>query len=249
MLVMYKTKEGNEAYQHNATVTRSLPPILIPASGKDSDGRATTYAQAGLQQEVPADLKGKKFFGEWGVEDIWRCRSLPVKRFEPSFLDKKEDKDHLRGLVLLRSANEEQNPIASKTALEQASRLLIAEPKIRAAFRNRLPRDAAAMFYPAFFSREVKFATIAMWRTRAGQFLPAIFCPNARVASFVAAAFRGLAVCPHCSTLFDPEAPRMDGSRGSRYCKAVCGSRHRQKLYRLKVKSQAKKISKRKEKR
>jgi hypothetical protein len=249
MAVMVKLKRHNEASQHNATITLSLPPILIPASGDDRNGFATTYAKEGLPQQIPADLKGKKYFSEWGIEDVWLCRSYPVRRFEPAFLANKADQNHLRGLVFLRSAHEEKNPIAARRALEQASKLLIENPKVRDGFCKGNPRDRAGEFYPAFFSREVKLASVAMWRTKTGQFLPAIYCPNARVASFVAAAFRGLAVCPHCLTLFDPNAERMDGSRGSTYCKAVCGSRHRQKLYRLKVKGLTKRISNRKGKR
>src|SRR5262249_45072897 len=76
---------------------------------------------------------------------------------------------------------------------------------------------------------------VVMWRTKSEQFLPAILCPNVRTASFVAAAFRGLAVCPNCLRLFDPYAERIDGSKGDKYCTAACGSRYRQRLYRRRV--------------
>lgn len=126
--------------------------------------------------------------------------------------------------------------------------LLVKDPTLRKT-SVRQPRELAEMFYPAFLVREMKSAKLVMRCTDAGHFLPAIFCPTARVAAFVAAAFRGLRVCPHCLEVFDPNSERVDGSKSGTYCSVAHGSAYRQKLYRLSLKGKARKTNRRKGKR
>jgi hypothetical protein len=224
-------RQRNDTSVHNATITRARPYLLIPATKEDHNGFAVRMSAAGPRR-VPADIEGTKFYADWGLEG-WQ----PVKEFEVGFLKEKKDQNTLRGLVLLRGAHEEssKNRAAAEDALARAAELLVGDPLLQPVFRSGKPRDVAGTFYPAFFSREMRNAQVVIWRTGAEEFLPAILCDDARTASFVAAAFRGLAVCPNCLKLFDPYGERVDGSSGDKYCTAVCGSRYRQKLYRQRV--------------
>ena len=74
---------------------------------------------------------------------------------------------------------------------------------------------------------------MVMWRTTQKQFLPAIYCPNARTASFLAVSYRGFGpACVNCFRIFSPDAPSIDESVSEKYCTAACGQRYRQKIYR-----------------
>lgn len=230
---MVNRKRSNLQKRHNETITHEpdvgRPLILIPTTHEDAEGFALLMSEEGPRR-VPADVEGKKFFAAWGIE-MWQ----PVKKFTVVALSEQRDVDRFRGLASLRRAIEESAPDRAREALESAAKLLIDDALLRPVFRRADPRKAAAIFYPAFFSGEMRGTSVVLWRTNAGEFLPGILCPSARTAAFVAAAFRVLSVCPNCHKIFDPYGEHPDGSRGHVYCTIACGSRYRQKMYRQKM--------------
>ena len=153
-----------------------------------------------------------------------------MREFVPTFAapDSIEQR-RLRGLVLLRAAHDSQEVIARRR-LAEAAQLLLDDANLQDAFRT-LSKKASAVFYPLFFSFEMRRARQVMWLTKAEQFLPAIYCPDARTAFFVAAAYGRVTACRNCHKLFDLDSPRVDGSRSVLYCTIACGQRFRQRIY------------------
>jgi len=233
----------HEPVSHNAAIT-ARPRILIPATSQTNDGFVLRVSKTGPQR-IPADLEGEKFFAEWGIE-----RFEPVKEFVvKEVLDFSEEAHaRVRALSLLRYAHatHASDALAAKKAVSDAAGLLIDDQGLQSVFSTGNPREVATLFYPAFFTREIRGAEVVMWKTKDEQFLPAIYCPNSRIASFVAISYRGLAACLNCHKVFSPEEESVDGSVSEKYCTVACGQRYRQKLYRLKQKARVKKISKRK---
>jgi len=244
--VMFNAKGYNYTDSHNGHITPVLarPRILIPGSAKENDGFVLRISSEGPQR-WPADLEGKKFYAEWGIEWL-----EPVKEFLVGQVRTLSGKDRaqLQALSLLRYAHDTfgSNQLASKKALSDAAVLLIEDKALQQVFSAGNPQDVATVFYPAFFTRQVKNAQMVMWCTHQKEFLPAIYCPDGRTASFLAVSYRGLSTCINCYKIFSPDIASVDESTSEKYCTAACGQRYRQKLYRLRQKIQNSKSSKRK---
>lgn len=252
---MRKTKLDNAVERHNASIT-ARPRILIPGSSESNDGFVLWQSDAGphrIPAEIPDirdkkfDFHSKKFYVEWGFETA----PEPVTEFVvQSVLELTEqERSRLKSLSLLQYAHAITDAIAAKKALSDAASLAIDDKEIQRVIASlNDPRAAAEWLFVGFFNREIKSARTVVWRTKQDQFLPAIYCPNKCVASFVAVSYRGLAACLNCHKVFSPDSPSIDESTSEKYCTAACGQRYRQKLYRLKLKqkARAKKTSKRK---
>src|SRR5260221_10369384 len=74
--------------------------------------------------------------------------------------------------------------------------------------------------YASLLTRGMEGVKLVMWTTQAGEIVPAVICPNAKAALFVAAAFKAAAACANCHKLFALDAPRVDGSSSEKYCTA-----------------------------
>jgi len=247
--VMRNGKLGNGTQRHNAPIT-AKPRIVIPANGQENDGFVLRMSSAGPRR-VPADLEGKKFFAEWGIEQF-----EAVQEFTPAAVfgaSTEKGSAMLKALSLMQYAHGvfDSDAVAARKAISDAAELLIDDTELQGVFSTGSPREVANWFYPAFFTREIRGAQLVMWRTKQEQFLPAIYCPNIKTASFVAVAYRGLAACLNCYRVFSPGSISVDDSSSEKYCTVACGQRNRQKIYRLKVKqrSRSKKTARRKGKR
>jgi len=144
------------------------------------------------------------------------------------------DRNRLRALRLLRYVHAGHDDMAAKKALSDAGQILFDDPQFQSVFVGaKSPREAARVLYPGYFTDEIKGARLAIHRTKHGEFIPVVRCPNMTTAMFVFAAFHGIETCLNCQKLFAVDAARPDGSSSERYCTAACGQRYRQKLYRL----------------
>jgi hypothetical protein len=220
-----KTKDHNEAIEHNAGIT-ARPRIMFPVLSTDELTRKVFGPVANLREFTAA-------FFDLGTP---QHKELETEVSET-------DRKRLRSLTLLRCAYSANDPIARKN-LSEVTRLLWPEYPGNSSeyFRVNDPKKIARWVYPALLKEELKSARLSI----SGKFVPEILCPNMTVAAFAFAAYRGIAVCLNCQKLFALDLERADGSNSEKYCTAACGQRYRQKIYRLKVKDRAKRVSKRK---
>jgi hypothetical protein len=244
---MSKRNVINATTNHNASIT-ARPAILIPATDQKNDGVVIQMGKAG-PQILDFQKEGVPRYADWNLEQL-----QPIRAFTSAFMSPgspehmemeanttKKDRDTLHGLLRLRYTHERfpVNEKAAKSELSHASSALIEDPRIRATFAGGKLPQVAAWFYPAFFNRGLKRARLVLWLTKQNQFLPAIFCPDMKTATFAFAAFRGVVACANCGELFTLDSERVDKSRGEKYCTAACGQRFRQKAYRQRVRGKA----------
>jgi hypothetical protein len=159
----------------------------------------------------------------------------------------KKDRNRLRALRLLRYVCAEDDQTAARKVLTDAGQLIFEDLQLAKLFAGTEdPKQVAAASYEEFFNDEIRGARLAIHRTKRGEFVPIIRCPDVKTAMFMFAAFRGIETCLNCAKLFAVDIVRPDDSSSERYCTAACGQRYRQKLYRLREKGRLEKISKRK---
>jgi hypothetical protein len=145
----------------------------------------------------------------------------------------------LKGLVILRCAYLADDPIGKKQFAE-ATKLVIRDyPGDAEEFARAIRdvREPARRAYRTLLEGKIKPARIVILP----DFTPALRCPSLSVAMFAFAAYRGVVVCPNCQKLFAVDSERVDGSASERYCTVACGSRYRQKVYRLNAKREKRK--------
>jgi hypothetical protein len=236
-MVMSNTKHDNESRKHNDTIT-PRPAILVPATGKNNDGWIWQMGREG-PQVIEADWSPLPPYAEWGLDPpetvveftgaFMRVGTPERATMEANVSAK--DRETLHSLLKLRAASETA-PKAARRELAEAAKKLIPDARLRATFQAGHLPEVAEWFYPAYFNRELKGARLVLWLTKQKRFLPAIFCPNMKTAMFAFAAFRGVAACRNCGTLFTLDSERPDKSKSEHYCTAACGQRYRQKTYR-----------------
>jgi hypothetical protein len=251
---MEKAKVINGGPHHNAGIT-ARTAILLPTTGQQNDGLVIQMGRTG-----PHFLAPMPGFVEWGLEPFESVREFTAafmrvgspEHTEMEASTTRKDRETYKALLQLRSTHA-TFPIrldekAARRELSSAGSKLIEDPRIQATFGGGEIRRIAAWFYPAFFNRELARTRLVLWLTKQNQFVPAILCPDMKTAMFAFAAFGHIAACPNCGNLFALDSGRVDGSKGERYCKAVCGERYRQKVYRLKVKAKTGKSKKKRSK-
>ena len=227
-IVMSKDSDSNEAAGHNATIT-ARPRIFFRGKPHEFD-------------EVIGVTRLTEFTNAYATPGTTEYNEMEQSMTAI-------DRNRLRALRLLRYVHAESDELAAKKALGDAGRLLFDDPQFQSVFAGaKRPRKAAQVVYSSYFTDEIKGARLAIHRTNRGEFIPVVRCPDMKTAMFVFAAFRGIETCLNCQKLFAVDAERPDGSSSERYCTGACGQRYRQKLYRLRQKSQATR-SVRKEKR
>ena len=240
---MVNRQHDNELHRHNVPIT-ARPPILIPATGQANDGLIIQMGATGPKVLDFGRQGGSGLaYAEWGLDPFRTVKEFTSAYMQPGSLEHAEmetnikDKDWTtlkQGLVSLYYSHGTfpKNMKEAKRELSKASQRLFADPRLRATFAGGQLPQVTAWFFPAFFNREMRRARFVLWLTKKNLVIPAIYCPTLKTAFFVAAAFRGIVVCPNCGELFAPDTERTDKTGSEKYCKAACGQRYRQKLYR-----------------
>ncbi len=221
---MRSVEERNYAHHNNAPIT-ARPRIFFPSTSGKWKGvevrrvilpsRMTEFTDAYITMGTPEYREMEKTVGAGSL--TW-----------------------LRALRLLRYVQVDDET-AARNALAEVGKLLSEDPDFQSALAaTKKPKAVAALLYDVYFAREMTEARLVIHRAERGHFIPVIHCRNMTTAMFVFAAYGGVEACVNCQKLFAVGAPRPDGSSSERYCTAACGQRYRQKLYRLRKKSQAK---------
>jgi hypothetical protein len=221
---MRRRAQDNENSDHNATITHNitcLPMILLYEQRAPGSEHAKLVREI-LRAEV---VYAKKFTTQYLIPGTREYKSMETATTE-------KDRATVRAISLLRYAASAENPAAAK-ALRDAAQILLPDHPGRGAI-------VKPPLYVALLKQEMKRAWSTMW-IEGGEAVPALVCPDLRCALFVASAYKAVDTCPNCHRLFAVDSTRIDGSLSTKYCKAVCGQRFRQKMYRLKLKKSKRK--------
>jgi len=192
-----------EAYK---TVTSI--PILMPVTGRDSDGRANFDLNHPVSRKV-------HIFADDDLAKLKKLLPANDWKFLSGVLGVKqafESKDQLK----LRQGYADVAPVMLGTSASNE------EMQLQKDFLDALAVDArsAVIFLPQLATYALKNARLVLWRSK-GKFVPAIFCPNFRTALYAKALLGRIKVCPHCNHLF--EVPRSNQD----YCSIAHREAHR----------------------
>jgi hypothetical protein len=221
-----KTKQHNDVDGHNATIT---PAPVILFRGETQTGERAALVRTVLGSKL---VRVRKFTPEYLIPGTTEHKWMESATTE-------SDRATLKAISLLRYAHNAPDSDTTSKALRDAAQILLPDHPARSEY-------VTSKLYASLLTRGMNGAKVTMWTSPAGATVPAIMCPNMRVALFVAAAFRAMAACANCQKLFALDAERLDGSASEKYCTASCGQRFRQKMYRLRTKQTAQSKSRRK---
>ncbi len=204
--------------KHNVTITTNARILILGERAKEDSEHARMFRGV-FRAELPRKLKE--------FTSAYMTPGTPqYKQFEAATSDK--DRAILSAVALLRRAHSMKSPAARDLA--DAASLLFDWRPPEWAIPPVGRREGAAWQYRSLLNDGMKNARLVMARARGG-FAPAILCGDLRMAAFVFAAYKGVAVCAACRGLF-----AQNPERGGDYCSEACGQNFRQKAYRLRLK-------------